>query len=70
MPSQRRILGCLTGNVRPHVDFDRYFRLYQRGLLDLDALLTSTVSLDDIQTGFDRCRNGEGIRTVVMLGGE
>jgi S-(hydroxymethyl)glutathione dehydrogenase/alcohol dehydrogenase len=70
VPSQRRILGCLTGNVRPHVDFDRYFRLYKRGLLDLDSLLTSTVSLDDIATGFERCRDGEGIRTLLSLSAE
>lgn len=70
VPSQKRLLGCLTGNVRPHVDFDRYFRLYRRGLLDLGALVTSTVPLDDISTGFARCRQGEGIRTVVSLSEE
>lgn len=70
VPSQSRILGCLTGNVRPHVDFDRYFRLYQRGLLDLSALATSTVPLDDIDAGFARCREGQGIRTLVLLGPE
>lgn len=70
VPSQKRILGCLTGNVRPHLDFDRYFRLYRRGRLDLDALVTSTVPLADIATGFARCRDGDGIRTLVMLGEE
>lgn len=70
VPSQSRILGCLTGNVRPHVDFDRYFRLYQRGLLDLGALVTSTVPLADIGAGFARCREGRGIRTLVLIGEE
>jgi S-(hydroxymethyl)glutathione dehydrogenase / alcohol dehydrogenase len=70
VPSQCRLLGCLTGDVRPHVDFDRYFRLYRRGLLDLPALVTSTVSLEDITTGFARCRDGEGIRTVVSISEE
>jgi S-(hydroxymethyl)glutathione dehydrogenase/alcohol dehydrogenase len=70
VPSQVRLLGCLTGNVRPHLDFDRYFRLYLRGRLDLDALITSTVPIDDIETGFARCRGGEGIRTLVTFGAE
>jgi S-(hydroxymethyl)glutathione dehydrogenase/alcohol dehydrogenase len=70
VPSQVRLLGCLTGNVRPHLDFDRYFRLYRRGLLDLDALITSTVGLDDIADGFARCRAGDGIRTLVTLSAE
>ena len=70
IPSQSRILGCLTGNVRPHVDFDRYFRLYRRGLLDLAALVTSTVPLEAVDLGFSRCREGEGIRTLVSLSAE
>ena len=67
VPSQRRILGCLTGNVRPNVDFPRYFRLYQRGLLDLDSLITATVPFDDIATGFEMNRTAHGIRTVVHI---
>lgn len=70
VPSQVRLLGCLTGNVRPHLDFDRYFRLYQRGRLDLDALVTSTVGFEAIEAGFDRCRTGAGIRTLVTFGQE
>lgn len=70
VPSQARILGCLTGNVRPHVDFDRCFRLYRRGLLDLTALVSSTVPLEEIDVAFARCRNGEGLRTLVALSAE
>ncbi|WP_127473259.1 alcohol dehydrogenase catalytic domain-containing protein [Microbacterium sulfonylureivorans] len=44
--SQKRLLGCITGDVSPVVDFDRYFRLYSRGLLPLDALITSSITLD------------------------
>lgn len=67
VPSQRRILGCLTGNVRPNLDFDRYFRLYERGLLDLDRLITGTVTLDEIEDGFERNRRADGIRTLVQI---
>lgn len=69
VPSQRRILGCQTGNVRPNVDFDRFFRLYRRGRLDLDRLVSGFVSLADINAGFDRNRRADGIRTVVRMDG-
>jgi S-(hydroxymethyl)glutathione dehydrogenase / alcohol dehydrogenase len=70
VPSQSRILGCLTGNVRPHVDFDRFFRLYRRGLLDLAALSSSTMALADLDVAFARCRNGEGLRALIALSDE
>ena len=65
--SQRRLLGCLTGDLKPNRDFDRYFHLYQQGLLDLDALITGTVPLDQIADGFDRSASGEQLRTVVSM---
>jgi Zn-dependent alcohol dehydrogenase len=64
--NQKRVLGCLRGDLRPDADFPRYFDLYQRGLLDLDALVTSTISLDEIAKGFDRSAAEEGIRTVIV----
>lgn len=64
--SQRRLLGCLGGNVRPHDDFQRYFRLYQRGKLDLDALVTGTMPLSDAAKGFQNCRSGAGLRTLLV----
>jgi len=66
--SQQRILGCLTGGVRPSIDFDRYFRLYQRGLLDLDRLVTAQLPLERVAEAFERTRRHEGIRTVVRMG--
>jgi len=67
VPSQRRILGCLTGNVRPNVDFDRYFRLFEAGKLPLDRLITGSVAFDDIAEGLARCRTAQGIRTIVRI---
>lgn len=44
--SQKTLHGCLTGDVNPVVDFDRYFRLYARGRLPLDALLGAQIDLE------------------------
>lgn len=68
--AQRRILGCLTGNVRPDIDFARYFALYQRGLLHLDRLITATLDFEQIEEAFELTRRGEGIRTLVRIGEE
>ncbi|HWL44440.1 MAG TPA: alcohol dehydrogenase catalytic domain-containing protein [Ilumatobacter sp.] len=65
--THRRVLGCNMGNLRPHVDFDAYFRLYTRGLLDLQALVTRTVPIDDIAGAFQIAAAGEGVRTVVTF---
>jgi 2-desacetyl-2-hydroxyethyl bacteriochlorophyllide A dehydrogenase len=64
--NQRTLLGAITGDLRPNVDFARYFALYERGLLPLDELITGSVPLDDIATGFERAAKGDGIRTLVI----
>jgi len=66
--SQRRLLGCITGNLRPNIDFPRYFRLYERGLLDLDALISGSIPLRRIAEGFEHPQGDrEGIRTLVEM---
>ncbi len=64
--SQRRLLGCITGDLCPNIDFARYFALYERALLPLDELISGTVTLDEIATGFERASRGDGIRTIVL----
>jgi alcohol dehydrogenase len=63
--SQRRLLGCVTGNVRPAVDLPDYVRLYQAGRLPLDSLVTSHLPLSDVSEAFRRCAAGEGVRTIL-----
>jgi len=67
VPSQRRILGCQTGNVRPHVDFPRYFDLYRAGRLPLDALVTNTVPFDELADGLTNAEMLRGLRTVITF---
>lgn len=64
--SQRRLLGCLTGDVRPNTDFDAYFRLYLAGRLPLDGLITGTLPMSSIAEGFAIARRGEGVRTMLL----
>jgi Zn-dependent alcohol dehydrogenase len=66
--AEKRLLACNMGRMRPNLDFDRYFRLYLRGRLPLDALVSAAVPLDDAAAAFARAERGEGIRTVLSMG--
>jgi Zn-dependent alcohol dehydrogenase len=65
--SQKRLLGGITGDVRPHLDWDRYFRLYRRGRLPFDELISHRLPLDEIARAFDLAERGDGIRTMVTM---
>jgi Zn-dependent alcohol dehydrogenase len=63
--NQKRLLGCLRGDARPHVDFPLIWDLYRSGALQLDGLVTRTVPLDAVEDGFAHAGGGAGIRTLV-----
>jgi 6-hydroxycyclohex-1-ene-1-carbonyl-CoA dehydrogenase len=52
-------LGCGGG------DYPEIVELVRRGTLQLDPVVSGTVPLEEIETGFDRLRRGEGVRWVV-----
>ncbi len=45
---ERRFIGSAGGSCVPEVDFPRFIQWYHDGQLDLDALVTERVKLDDI----------------------
>lgn len=63
--NQRRILGCLRGDIRPDIGLPRIFDLYMRGRLPLEALITGRIALPDIASAFGAEGLG-GLRTVVV----
>jgi Zn-dependent alcohol dehydrogenase len=64
--SQKRILGCLGGNPRPHDDFPRLFELYRRGVWDVGSFVSRTLPFDRIEEAFAFTAAGDGIRTVLV----
>jgi S-(hydroxymethyl)glutathione dehydrogenase/alcohol dehydrogenase len=64
--NEKRLFGSFYGSMYMRRDADRLLSLWRAGHLDLDALVTSTVPLADINTAVDRVRAGEGIRTVLL----
>ena len=66
---ERRIVRSSYGGARPLHDFPWLARLYLRGELQLDPLVTMRLPLARINEGFDGMRRGEVVRAVVTLAG-
>jgi len=55
------------GDCLPSRDFPMLIDLYLRGRLDLDAFVSETVGLGDVEAAFDKMHRGEVLRSVVAL---
>ena len=55
------------GDCLPSRDFPMLIDLYLQGRLDLDAFVSETITLDDIEPAFARMAAGDVLRSVVML---
>jgi len=63
----RRILGSNYGSSDPTVDFATYARLNLAGRLPIERLVDRRVALDDIESSFDRLRDGQVARQVIVF---
>ena len=66
MVEAKTIRGCVYGATDPHRDVPTMVELQQRGALDLDALVTRRIGLDDIDEAFRAMDRGEVARSVVV----
>ncbi|QKZ15994.1 S-(hydroxymethyl)mycothiol dehydrogenase [Streptomyces chartreusis] len=55
------------GDCLPSRDFPLLIDLYLQGRLDLDAFVTETIGLDDVEEAFARMHKGEVLRSVVTF---
>ncbi len=55
------------GDCLPSRDFPMLVDLYQQGRLDLDAFVSETIGLDDVEKAFARMHEGGVLRSVVTL---
>ncbi len=67
MMGEKRIVRSSYGGARPRRDFPWLAGLYLAGKLELDALISSRLSLAEINDGFAAMRQGVGVRHVVMF---
>ena len=64
---ERTLRGSYIGSAVPTRDIPRYVQMYQRGLLPVNRLMGEQLTLDQINTGFDRMASGAALRDVVLL---
>ena len=64
---EKTVRGSYLGSCVPSRDIPRFIRLFQRGLLPVDKLLSRTMPLDEINEGFDLLRDGALVRGVLTI---
>lgn len=62
----RRWIGSAFGGARGRTDVPRIVDYYMEGMIDIDRMITHTLSLEEINKGFDLMHGGESIRSVVL----
>jgi S-(hydroxymethyl)glutathione dehydrogenase/alcohol dehydrogenase len=67
MVDAKTIRGCVYGHTDPARDFPEMVRLHQAGRIDLDALLTRRIVLDDVNDAFRAMQAGEVARSVIVF---
>ncbi|MFE1775842.1 S-(hydroxymethyl)mycothiol dehydrogenase [Streptomyces sp. NPDC059008] len=55
------------GDCLPSRDFPLLIDRYLGGRLDLDGFVTETIGLDEVESAFDKMRDGQVLRSVVVL---
>ncbi|WP_448808075.1 alcohol dehydrogenase catalytic domain-containing protein [Agromyces bauzanensis] len=63
----RTIVGSYLGSAVPARDIPRYAELWRRGRLPVEALISSHVALDEINTAMDTLADGAAIRQVIRF---
>ncbi|HET9729871.1 MAG TPA: Zn-dependent alcohol dehydrogenase, partial [Acidimicrobiia bacterium] len=62
----KTVRGCVYGGTDPARDFPEMVRLQRAGKLDLEALITRRIELDDVGDAFDAMRAGNVARSVIV----
>jgi S-(hydroxymethyl)mycothiol dehydrogenase len=55
------------GDCLPSRDFPMLIDLYLQGRFDLDAFVSETIGLGDVEAAFEKMHKGEVLRSVVVL---
>ena len=64
---ERTLRGSYLGSCVPAEDIPSFVALHAAGKLGVDSLLTGTLSLDEVNEGFDRLASGEAARQAIVF---
>ena len=65
--SGKRLVGCLTGAVRPAVELLDLAHLYRDGRLPLDRLVSGHLPVERVEEALDQFDRAEGLRTILTF---
>jgi S-(hydroxymethyl)glutathione dehydrogenase / alcohol dehydrogenase len=65
MVTEKKITGCLLGSVNPHREIPRLIDFWQRGMLDLESMVTARRPLSEINQAVADMGDGVGLRTIL-----
>ncbi len=64
---ERTLKGSYVGSSTPQRAAPRMIALVHAGRLPVDQLLTQRLRMEEINEGFDRLREGVGVRQVILF---
>src|SRR4051812_27318901 len=64
----RRVAGSSFGGVKGRDQVPQYVDRYLAGDIDVDPLISHSISLDEVNRGFDLMHAQDGIRSVIAFG--
>lgn len=65
--SEKTLMSCLYGTARPRLDMPRYLQLHRQGKLQLDELVTTRYTLDEVGQAVDDLHASRNARGVVVM---
>ncbi len=65
--AEKTIKGCWYGSCNVDTDIPKLTQLYRDGTLELDALISRTIGLDDVNDAFRALEAGEVARTMIVF---
>jgi S-(hydroxymethyl)glutathione dehydrogenase / alcohol dehydrogenase len=63
---EHRIIGCNYGSCRPAIDFPRILSLSMSGSIDLEAMITRRMRLEDLGDAFEAMGRGDVVRSLIV----
>ena len=61
----RSLIGSYLGSAVPARDIPRFVELWRAGRLPVENLVSSTIGLDDINSGMDELADGNAVRQII-----
>jgi NDMA-dependent alcohol dehydrogenase len=65
--TEKTISGCIYGSGNPILDLPRNLKLYQRGRLKLDEMVTNVYPLEDVNHAFEDLLGGKNVKSILRF---